>query len=207
MRGLLYKEYYMLRPQLKSWLAFLLFFTVYSFVFKSVGMLTMMLAVIGITSCYNSFHYDKQYRCDEYIAAMPVSRGQMVASKYMFSLSVDLLIAAVTAVIILVSCTVPALNIPLDEAMGAAGGVLAVTVLIQAVTIPLIYILGVEKARYVNMIIWMAPWVLIMLNRDRLPDITENQIMGLLKLAPMAILAVLVVSWLISTAVFKKRDL
>ena len=105
MRGLLYKEYYMLRPQLKSWLAFLLFFTVYSFVFKSVGMLTMMLAVIGITSCYNSFHYDKQYRCDEYIAAMPVSRGQMVASKYMFSLSVDLLIAAVTAVIILISCT------------------------------------------------------------------------------------------------------
>lgn len=207
MRGLLYKEYYMLRPQLKSWLAFLLFFTVYSFVFKSVGMLTMMLAVIGITSCYNSFHYDKQYRCDEYIAAMPVSRGQMVASKYMFSLSVDLLIAAVTAVIILISCTVPALNIPLDEAMGAAGGVLAVTVLIQAVTIPLIYILGVEKARYVNMIIWMAPWVLIMLNRDRLPEITEGQIMGLLKLAPMAILAVLVVSWLISTAVFKKRDL
>lgn len=207
MRGLLYKEYYMLRPQLKSWLAFLLFFTVYSFVFKSVGMLTMMLAVIGITSCYNSFHYDKQYRCDEYIAAMPVSRGQMVASKYMFSLSVDLLIAAVTAVIILISCTVPALNIPLDEAMGAAGGVLAVTVLIQAVTIPLIYILGVEKARYVNMIIWMAPWVLIMLNRDRIPEITEGQIMGLLKLAPIAILVVLVVSWLISTAVFKKRDL
>ena len=207
MRGLLYKEYCMLRTQLKSWLVFLLFFTVYSFIFKNIGMLIMMLDVIGLTSCYNSFHYDKQYRCDEYIAAMPVSRGQMVASKYVFSLGVDLLLAAVTLIIILISFAVHVLDSPLDEALGSAAGVLAATVLIQAVTIPIIYIVGIDKARYISTIIWMSPWVLIMLNRGRIPKIAEDQVMGALKLAPLVILAVLVISWLISMEVFKKRDL
>lgn len=207
MRGLLYKEYYMLRPQVKSWLAVLAFFMVYTAIFKNAGMLTMMLAVIGITSCYNSFHYDKQYRCDEYIGAMPVSRGQMVASKYLFTFFIDLFIAAAAAAVTIVVCATSLVDASLLESMASLGGVLGVTVLIQAVTIPLIYVLGVDKARYVNVLIWMSPWVLIMLNRDRLPKITEAQIISALKLAPLVILVFVVISWMISTAVFKKRDL
>ena len=78
MKGLLYKEFCMFKPQFKSWAFVLIFFIIYGIIFKNVYMITMMISVLGLVSCFSSFSYDKQYRCDEYLAAMPVSRKQLV---------------------------------------------------------------------------------------------------------------------------------
>lgn len=80
MKGLLYKEFCMFKPQFKSWAFVLIFFIIYGIIFKNVYMITMMISVLGLVSCFSSFSYDKQYRCDEYLAAMPVSRKQLVWS-------------------------------------------------------------------------------------------------------------------------------
>ena len=50
------------------------------------------------------------------------------------------------------------------------GAALVVTVLMQAILLPMVYIIGIDKARYVNIVIWMVPWVVIMLFRDRSLD-------------------------------------
>lgn len=99
MKGLLYKGFCMFKPQFKSWAFVLIFFIIYGIIFKNVYMITMMISVLGLVSCFSSFSYDKQYRCDEYLAAMPVSRKQLVWSKYIFVLCLDLILAAAAFVL------------------------------------------------------------------------------------------------------------
>lgn len=207
MKGLLYKEFYTLRPQIKGWLTMLIIFIAYAIVFKNSFMILIMLAMVGFTSCFNSFHYDKQYQCNEFIAAMPVSRGQMVAAKYLFAFSIDLVMALVSAVVILLMAAFSKLPSSLSEAAITVSSILGVTIIMQCVVIPMIYILGVEKARYANIVIWLLPSAIIFLNKDRLPAITESMVMGAMKLLPLIVIALIVISWGISTVVFRRKDL
>ena len=74
---------------------------------------------------------------------------------------------------------------PLVELLAGVGSALVVTVLMQAILLPMVYIIGIDKARYVNIVIWMVPWVVIMLFRDRLPQIQKEQIIMMLKIIPV----------------------
>ncbi|EHF05294.1 hypothetical protein HMPREF1020_02756 [Clostridium sp. 7_3_54FAA] len=168
-------------------------------------MITMMISVLGLVSCFSSFSYDKQYRCDEYLAAMPVSRKQLVWSKYIFVLCLDLILAA--AAFVLAAGYAVWAGEPLVELLAGVGSALVVTVLMQAILLPMVYIIGIDKARYVNIVIWMVPWVVIMLFRDRLPQIQKEQIIMMLKIIPVIAVVLMVVSVCISVSVFRKKDL
>ena len=168
-------------------------------------MITMMISVLGLVSCFSSFSYDKQYRCDEYLAAMPVSRKQLVWSKYIFVLCLDLILAA--AAFVLAAGYAVWAGEPLVELLAGVGSALVVTVLMQAILLPIVYIIGIDKARYVNIVIWMVPWVVIMLFRDRLPQIPKEQIIMMLKIIPVIAVVLMVVSVCISVSVFRKKDL
>lgn len=168
-------------------------------------MITMMISVLGLVSCFSSFSYDKQYRCDEYLAAMPVSRKQLVWSKYIFVLCLDLILAA--AAFVLAAGYAVWAGEPLVELLAGVGSALVVTVLMQAILLPIVYIIGIDKARYVNIVIWMVPWVVIMLFRDRLPQIQKEQIIMMLKIIPVIAVVLMVVSVCISVSVFRKKDL
>ena len=182
----------MFKPQFKSWAFVLIFFIIYCIIFKNVYMITMMISVLGLVSCFSSFSYDKQYRCDEYLAAMPVSRKQLVWSKYIFVLCLDLILAA--AAFVLAAGYAVWAGEPLVELLAGVGSALVVTVLMQAILLPMVYIIGIDKARYVNIVIWMVPWVVIMLFRDRLPQIQKEQIIMMLKIIPVIAVVLMVVS-------------
>ena len=94
-------------------------------------MITMMISVLGLVSCFSSFSYDKQYRCDEYLAAMPVSRKQLVWSKHIFVLCLDLILAA--AAFVLAAGYAVWAGEPLVELLAGVGSALVVTVLMQAI--------------------------------------------------------------------------
>lgn len=205
MKGLLYKEYCMFKPQFRSWVFVLLFFIAYGIIFKNSYMFIMMIAILGLMSCFNSFTYDKQYRCDEYLAAMPVSRKELVWSKYIFMLFLDLMLTIATLIMVSIY-TVWAGESVLDLLVGA-GSTLMVTVLMQAILMPIVYIMGIDRARYVNIAIWMIPWALFMLFHDKLPRIEEEMIFSVLKIVPFLAVILMVVSVCISTSVFRKKDL
>ena len=92
---------------------------------------------------------------------MPVSRKQLVWSKYIFVLCLDLILAA--AAFVLAAGYAVWAGEPLVELLAGVGSALVVTVLMQAILLPMVYIIGIDKARYVNIVIWMVPWVVIML--------------------------------------------
>lgn len=136
---------------------------------------------------------------------MPVSRKQLVWSKYIFVLCLDLILAA--AAFVLAAGYAVWAGEPLVELLAGVGSALVVTVLMQAILLPMVYIIGIDKARYVNIVIWMVPWVVIMLFRDRLPQIQKEQIIMMLKIIPVIAVVLMVVSVCISVSVFRKKDL
>ena len=136
---------------------------------------------------------------------MPVSRKQLVWSKYIFVLCLDLILAA--AAFVLAAGYAVWAGEPLVELLAGVGSALVVTVLMQAILLPIVYIIGIDKARYVNIVIWMVPWVVIMLFRDRLPQIQKEQIIMMLKIIPVIAVVLMVVSVCISVSVFRKKDL
>lgn len=207
MKGLLYKEFCMFKPQLKSWGGAFAIILIYAFIFKNVTMLFMMVAVIGIMNSVTSFSYDKMYRCEELIAALPVSRKQMVQSKYLFLLGLDLILAAASSVLVFAVSLFERADLIELAASGAA--VLGVTVLMQAVVLPLVYKMGPDKARIFYMIIGMCPVVILFgLNElDMLPPLTEEFVFSMLKAAPFVVIAVLIISFFISVGIYRKKDL
>lgn len=207
MKGLLYKEYVMLKPQLKSWLSILVLFIVYTAIFQNVFMLLMMVSLLGLMNCFNSFHYDKLYRCDEYIGAMPVSRMQMVLAKYIFTILLDWLLAA--AALLLAAGYTALTGGSFAELLVSVCAVLCVMLFMQLVLIPLIYAIGIDRARYVNMILWIAPWALILLKAKSsgLPSVSEEMILRILLLSPVLLLILCAVSLPLSVYIFRRKDI
>lgn len=195
----------MFKPQFRSWAFVLFIFIAYGIIFRNVSMIMMMISVLGLVSCFNSFSYDKQFRCDEYLAAMPVSRKELVLSKYAFIFCLDL--ALTMAAMIFTTGYAVWSGESVLELLAGGGAIFLVLVVMQSVLIPMVYIMGIDKARYVNMVIWMLPWVLIMLFRDRLPKIEEETILMILKTAPVLALVMVVLSVWVSVKVFRGKDL
>lgn len=195
----------MFKPQLKSWAMVLVIFAVYGVIFRNVSMILMMTSMLGLMACFNSFSYDKQFHCNEYLAAMPVSRKEMVWSKYIFMLGLDLILSAVSLIVMAGYGLI--VQDPVIEMFAGVGAVLVVTIFMQAILMPMVYIMGIEKARYVNIVIWMLPWVLVMLFKDRLPRIEGRQIIMALKIMPFIAAVFMVISVCISVSTFRKKDL
>ncbi len=195
----------MFKPQLKSWAMVLVIFAAYGVIFRNVSMILMMTSMLGLMACFNSFSYDKQFHCNEYLAAMPVSRKEMVWSKYIFMLGLDLILSIVSLIFTAGYAFIS--KDPVIEIFAGVGAVLVVTVFMQAILMPMVYIMGIEKARYINMVIWMLPWVLVMLFKDRLPKIEGWQIIMVLKIMPFIAALFMVASVCISVSSFRKKDL
>lgn len=195
----------MFKPQFKSWAFVMAIFVVYGILFKSVSMIMIMISVLGLISCFNSFSYDKQYRCDEYLAAMPVSRKTIVLSKYSFIFCLDAILTVTAMVFTTGYALFSGESIP--ELLSEVGAILMVTVFMQSILMPMIYILGIDKARYLNTAIWLLPWVLIMLFRDRLPKIGKEQVLMILKITPVITAVLMVISIGVSVAVYRRKDL
>ena len=117
MKGLLYKEYAVLKSQMKSWLVLLAFFVVYTGIFRN-----------------------------DYIAAMPVSRFQMVLAKYLFIILLDIALAAVSLILAGAWGWAGAGAFP--ELSASVAAIMGVLFLMQIISIPLIYAIGVNRARY-----------------------------------------------------------
>lgn len=205
MNGLIYKEVCMFKSQFKSWVLGLGILCIYGFILKSMVILLMMTALMGLISCLTSFTYDKTYRCDEYVAAMPLSRKKIVVSKYVFLLILDVALTLLTGAVAVIAGSL--FNEGLETTLGAAVGVLGATIFLQAVVMPIIYAFGPEKARFVFVVIGITPYIVLMLLKDKIAVTDLGFLKDYLWILPILLVAVIAVSIWISVRIYGKKDL
>ena len=149
MSGLVRKEFYLLKGLGRSYALIFAFFIlmaltgVYNYTFAS-AFAVMMLIMMPI----NTFSYDEAAKWDRYAAASPAGRRGIVRGKYLFTL---LLGAALLALSLLVQTAFYFLGQGDGDTLGemylAAVCCIGAGLLLNAVMLPCIFKLGVQKGR------------------------------------------------------------
>ena len=157
MQGLIIKEILQLKSYKKTLISLILIFSlmaIIQFLGSGVVGLFQILPVIitigfGIYSIA-SFNYDEVAKADRYIRTLPISKKEIVLSKYIFIISAIIIGASIGMILTNILSLIFAngeifMNI-IEVLVVTLGGILGISI-VEAIQIPCIYKFGAEKAR------------------------------------------------------------
>lgn len=148
-KGLLCKDMLMLKSYRKTLLIFLLVFFATSMLQKSFGSFLPVMMILGLgMGALATFSYDEIAKSDKFLLTLPITKKDIVLSKYIL---VILFTFAGAIVGILLSLFVTPLifkeAISLSELVGSVIGAWFAISLLESIQIPSIYKWGAEKGR------------------------------------------------------------
>ncbi|PKM59223.1 MAG: ABC-2 transporter permease [Firmicutes bacterium HGW-Firmicutes-4] len=205
MKGLILKDLLNLKSTFKMLGVMMLFFAVVflpqgnGFIF---GMIILMFAMMVVTT----ISYDDLAKWDAYALTMPVTRKEMVLSKYLVMAFLNTLGAVLSLIVGIVGSVIMRQSFDL-EILAIIGSVYLVAFIFGSVIIPLIYKFGTEKARLMLFLCALLPTALILLVEQfnvPLPT-TGNPWIYLFLLIAFSIVGV-VLSYLISLKIYTKKE-
>ena len=227
MTGLILKDLLCLRKMMSVYAVFLAGFLALCVAIDfPVSSIATFLSIVIMVLPMTEFSYDKQAKWDIYGLALPVSRTKTVAARYLLFLlimgGVAVIAAAFLAVLILMDRQDSAWDLLLTFC-----GCMGAGVLFNAILLPLTYRFGIERAKIIafGLIIVIAGlvtlWMVGLGGLDRLqspdsiiggadgPTVVISTVPPLLAAVDLTLVcAVLLgVSFLISCAIFKKKEM
>lgn len=212
MKGLLLKDWYMLKKYCRSYLLIVVIFLIVSVttgenVFFMVYPM-LMAGVIGVTL----ISYDERSHWNVYCNTLPCTRSQQVHERYIFSL----LIMAFTFLVIATVQLVRMLTVgpvDFDSYLSMMEMLLTTGTLPVAVLMPVVLRWGVEKGRIIYYVVIVAVVAMGYLFSAILQEGGEvlSQMVafggGISTMLPFLLAAVLALSWRISLKLYRTREI
>lgn len=208
MKGLLLKDFYVALKSCKMYFIVYAFFIAMSFALSGIVndsfMFLMFPVLISGEISISLLSFDEKSKWSKYSGALPYSAGQMVSSKYLFSI----IFVALTTLV-----TFPALIIRVNTIGGAAlsevatdiGEMCISTFIITAVGLPLCFKFGTERGRIIFFMTMFIAAFLFAKYADKLIALAQNRYIVWIIIAAVAVLYAL--SWFISVAIYSKREI
>lgn len=201
MKGLLLKDLYVMKRELRAFLFIIVVFTAISFVgennsfFMFYGIVMLPIVNISLIS------YDERSHWDSFLETTPISRSTAVTEKYLLNLLLLLLWSPVVIAFYLIQ----------SDSLGSPLQILCICVYMAlffpAVLYPFIFALGSEKGRFAYFIFIFAAMAAIAAGVSLTSQgviILPEKLSLLLLLPPVA---AYLISWRLSIALYKKRSL
>ena len=206
MKGLILKDLMNLRRYSRTIWAIIALYAVMMVTMDNVNFLGGMIILLFTMMSVTSFSYDSLAKWERYAVTLPLSRAQIVRSKYVLSL----ILALMGALISLIAAVVFSFFKPgnLLESVLSAYVLFIIALFFMAVLLPLIYKFGVEKSRIMIILVAAAPTAAVVALGQmgiKLPDISTVQ--WILYLSPVVMAGIYYLSYRISCGVFGKKDL
>ena len=207
-KGLLLKDLYTMRSYLRTLAVMFVFYIVLGFVSRTSSFFAAFVGVLCIVMTVTSYAYDQTCGWNLYGASLPVSRREMVRSKYLLALllsAAGILVTLLAHLLFVLGGRGGTLAEILPNALGAgASGFLIVIILL-----PVLYRFGVEKGRLVMMILAAGIMGGIFLMAQISPGIhiPEDRIRAVLWSVPAVLAVMLVISYSLSCRFFEAKDL
>ena len=101
MKGLIFKDLFLLRGLWRNYLPMILIYAVISAISSSASILITLLCILIILIPTTTFTYDEAAKWDTLALTMPVRRSQIVGAKYLVSLIIAIGGTVLTAVVML----------------------------------------------------------------------------------------------------------
>lgn len=206
MKGLILKDLYNLKKYSRTVAAIIVFYIVFFGVFGNqpamiAGMSMLMIVMMSITS----FAYDDAAHWDRYALSLPVTRKDVVRSKYLLSLLLCgigmVLSAAVSVAVSLIK------QGSVTETLLTLLGCLLLSLLYVAVLLPIIFKFGSEKSRIWMMLVFAVPMaVFFLLSYAGVGLPTEETVIRALFISPAIIVALFVLSYRLSCRIYAGKE-
>lgn len=208
MKGLILKDLYNLRKYGKTLFLIAALYFMLSFMMDNadifVGMIVIMFAITTVTS----FAYDNQSGWDVYVNTMPVSKKDVVLSKYVLSLFLILTGGLLSVLMGWVNGLIRNIG-NFSETLVTAYALCAVGLLFISILLPFVYKFGVERARVIIIAVVVIPVAagFALSQTGTLPEISEQTVNQMLLFSPLIVAACCVLSIAISNAVYRKKEI
>lgn len=207
MKGLILKDIYNLRKHGRTMLllaaaySFMIFMTGNAEVF--LGTVVIMFAATSITS----LSYDSQSGWDTYVSTLPVSRSDVVMSKYILSYLFALAGGLIALLIGWINGIIKNSG-NFFEMLVSAYVMFSIAVVFVSVLLPLIYKFGVERSRIIIIAAVAIPvaavFAIVKTGVATMPN--DQMVTRILFLSPFILAICVVLSYAISNMVYRKKE-
>lgn len=207
MAGLILKDLMTIQRQLKTQ-AFVLIFFLFISIFMQQGFMLFTIIIFIVTfQAITALTYDEQSSWDKYANTLPISKGDIVLSKYILSILLMLfgLLLALPIVFIIHRLT----NNWASAAFFPAFNLLVTLAFCMlALLLPIYIKFGSIKGRMVLIALCFIPGFLFSLLKEYFPDmiLILSNLKQYMFFAPFAGLLILWLSSLISTAIYQHKE-
>lgn len=207
MAGLILKDLMTIQRQLKTQ-AFVLIFFLFISIFMQQGFMLFTIIIFIVTfQAITALTYDEQSSWDKYANTLPISKGDIVLSKYILSILLMLfgLMLALPIVFIIHRLT----NNWASAAFFPAFNLLVTLAFCMlALLLPIYIKFGSIKGRMVLIALCFIPGFLFSLLKEYFPDmiLILSNLKQYMFFAPFAGLLILWLSSLISTAIYQHKE-
>lgn len=209
MTSLILKDLLNLRSYTKTIIIIILFYGFINYSMDDASFLAGMVILLFTMVPISSFTYDQQAKWDVFGQSLPVTRKEIVLSKYILS-GIFLLVGFFISVLMSVMISMVKLStIDWELIFTTNSSIVVVALVLLSILIPLIYKFGVEKSRFLIMAIILVPIVIaIILSKLGLNIPTETQLNlpTLYGIIMFVAIVIVVISMLTSLKIFQAKD-
>ena len=219
MKAMLYADWMNFRQSFRSLLFVLAVFAATAFAMNGPMFFNFTVVFLSIMVPTTLFAADQAYGWNRLSLSMPILRRDVVASKFLMGLFINLALVAVSAVLTVIYARITP-DVSLFENLSAILTCEGIAMLMMGVLLALSFKYGIEKARYIIMAcVWVPvlgvfvleklPWFEAALHAagNWLNALHVSQIVTLLAGAFVVSLAVYALCYLISVKVYQKTEL
>lgn len=208
MKGLLLKDWYMMKAYCRSYLLIITVFLAVSFAGEDNMFFMFYPCVFCGMLPINLLGYDERSRWLQYTGTLPCTKAQIVSAKYLIGLFVQLAMILVTCIVQAVRMAVSG-GFAMDEFIVFILTLLTVAPLSSAISLPFIFKLGVEKGRIayyvmIGLICGASALAANLFNGTMQIDIQPNTFVYLLAAFSIGLY---VFSWFLSIWFYQKREI
>ncbi len=206
MKGLIIKDLLNLRRQGGIILLLIILYMAMGFLGGNIAMVAGMMMILAGMLPLTALSYDERAKWDKYALTMPVTRREMVTSKYVLGM---ILVGCAFVISLLAALAVRSLS--LQEGLITLAFLFIISTVFISILLPAGFKLGVEKSRYLMMIVLMVPVLVIITFANINPvgfgiRITEQSLTtGAGIGVPLAIIFY-AISYLVSVRVYENKE-
>lgn len=207
MVGLILKDLMTIQRQMKAQAFVLVFLLVMAIFMQQSSMLLAIIVFIVTIQAITALSYDEQSKWDKYANTLPISKADIVFSKYILSVML-MIIGLVMALPILFFINFFTNNEITSEFFLTFNLIVTLALCSLAVLLPIYIKFGSIKGRIVLIALCFIPGFLIGMFKEYIPDMPQTflYLKQYVYLTPFGGLLLLCLSSLVSTAIYKRKE-
>ncbi|MGL5316439.1 MAG: ABC-2 transporter permease [Peptostreptococcaceae bacterium] len=206
MIGLIIKDLLNIRKELKIYVLFIAVYVAITFVSQDTNILMAVIAMMCVMMPLTAMAYDEKVNWDKYSLTMPISRREIVLSKYVLGVGLATMGLIITSIISIFD------NGIITDFLQLPVVYWCISIVLLSIILPIIIKFGAEKGRFIMIAVMFLPTFLIVLLSKVIPMDNITRIIDSLFnyatiIAIVSIVVSLTLSIAISTKIYESKEL